>query len=459
MNKEREFNMLENADDKTVELLAEVPVLTKEEKERMLSMSKNKADRMKRERNISTNTAEEQVSGVERYNRPKWKTFASMAACVALVGGIAGTVFVIGKSGRNDSGSKVMAQVTDEGTSEVTTVEATTAEKTIYGGANVEFVPEDTYRTAEELEANFTEVDKLGCPGSISCDTNTVQSVHDKNDQYFTYYKVTDSRFTSVESVKEYCLNTVTEELFNERYIGYIKADNTNAPLFKEFDGELYTMIGVNNYERTPEGAPTVYDVTENSFTMQYQTADVDWYNVVKLKVINENGTWKVAEYALLNSRQDDYIAYAKGIKAGLAELDKLECCALDIDTNNAKQAYDLTYYKVNSDTYHSTADIIRVLENYTTGDVYNSYSNLVQSEISSGNPLYTDIDGELYCANLPKGRAYDFNGEGVDVYTIEDNSFVFDAPVNVPGGISVVTVFVTRDTDGSWKAESVKGV
>ena len=40
MKEMRGFDMLDNADDKTVDLLSEVPVLTKEEKERMLAMSK-----------------------------------------------------------------------------------------------------------------------------------------------------------------------------------------------------------------------------------------------------------------------------------------------------------------------------------------------------------------------------------------------------------------------------------
>ena len=88
MKENREFDMLENADDKTVELLSGVPVLTKEEKERMLAMSKKKLDRMNREKNISANNDGDEVSGVERYNRPKWHKFATAAACLLLVGGI-----------------------------------------------------------------------------------------------------------------------------------------------------------------------------------------------------------------------------------------------------------------------------------------------------------------------------------------------------------------------------------
>ena len=70
-------------DDETIDMLAqEFPVLTDEEKERMYAMSERKY-------NITNDTndnysAETEVSGVERYNRPKWKT-ASVAASLALL--------------------------------------------------------------------------------------------------------------------------------------------------------------------------------------------------------------------------------------------------------------------------------------------------------------------------------------------------------------------------------------
>ena len=58
MKDKREFDMLENADDKEVELLAEVPVLTDREKERILKKSKRKleflSDDKARERIIKT---------------------------------------------------------------------------------------------------------------------------------------------------------------------------------------------------------------------------------------------------------------------------------------------------------------------------------------------------------------------------------------------------------------------
>ena len=90
MKEMRGFDMLDNADDKTVDLLSEVPVLTKEEKERMLAMSKKKLDTMNRESNINISNDEVEVSGVERYKRPKWQMFTSAAHFLLILGGSGG---------------------------------------------------------------------------------------------------------------------------------------------------------------------------------------------------------------------------------------------------------------------------------------------------------------------------------------------------------------------------------
>ena len=111
MKEMRGFDMLDNADDRTVDLLSEVPVLTKEEKERMLAMSKKKLDKMNRESNINIISDEFEVSGVERYKRPKWRIFTTAAACLLLVGGIGGTVFAMSRN--SGAPSQQLAEVDD----------------------------------------------------------------------------------------------------------------------------------------------------------------------------------------------------------------------------------------------------------------------------------------------------------------------------------------------------------
>ena len=78
-------DLFENTDNMTIDSLAQdFPVLTDEEKERIYAMSERKYNN-----DTNMNTDEKfdrkiEVTGVERYKRPKWRS-ASIAAAAALV--------------------------------------------------------------------------------------------------------------------------------------------------------------------------------------------------------------------------------------------------------------------------------------------------------------------------------------------------------------------------------------
>ena len=78
-------DLFENTDNMTIDSLAQdFPVLTDEEKERIYAMSERKYNN-----DTDMNTDEKfdrkiEVTGVERYKRPKWRS-ASIAAAAALV--------------------------------------------------------------------------------------------------------------------------------------------------------------------------------------------------------------------------------------------------------------------------------------------------------------------------------------------------------------------------------------
>ena len=79
----KDNDLLFDLDDEAIEKLAqEFPVLTDEEKERMYAMSERKYN-ITEDTNTGFNS-ETEVSGVERYKRPKWRT-ASIAASLALL--------------------------------------------------------------------------------------------------------------------------------------------------------------------------------------------------------------------------------------------------------------------------------------------------------------------------------------------------------------------------------------
>ena len=143
MKEERIFDVLENADDKEVELLAELPLLTEEEKKRMKKMSKNKLNQKFEESKM-----EDQVSGVERYDRRiSINRMVSIAAVAVLcVGGVLGGVHFIKKGNFNNyhGSSEYATEVTDsssETTTEISTEPVTTTVTTAMNVVEPVIVP------------------------------------------------------------------------------------------------------------------------------------------------------------------------------------------------------------------------------------------------------------------------------------------------------------------------------
>ncbi|MBR1823798.1 MAG: hypothetical protein IJ779_06140 [Ruminococcus sp.] len=92
MNEFKELDVLENTDESVQERLAEeFPPQDTDEKERVFRMSERKYNIQKNKNNADVSfIGEETVKGVEIYKRPKWKIFASIAACAAIVAGMGG---------------------------------------------------------------------------------------------------------------------------------------------------------------------------------------------------------------------------------------------------------------------------------------------------------------------------------------------------------------------------------
>lgn len=104
MKENREFDMIENANDNEVEHLAEIPVLTKKEKERMLKMSKNKLNKMNREmlKGIDDKFIFEatQENAVPR-KKGKSRKNAAIGLIAASLCLFSGTIYLTGMPNRN----------------------------------------------------------------------------------------------------------------------------------------------------------------------------------------------------------------------------------------------------------------------------------------------------------------------------------------------------------------------
>ncbi|SHM78942.1 SecDF P1 head subdomain-containing protein [Ruminococcus flavefaciens] len=118
-NKEIDFGIIENAEMNELESLSEkVTPVSGDDKKKILEMSKRKFNT----RNNDTESyREDTVSGSEPYRpRTMWKIFASAAACIAVVGGIAGGAALLHRNGS--------PAATPETTTEAATIADTTDE-------------------------------------------------------------------------------------------------------------------------------------------------------------------------------------------------------------------------------------------------------------------------------------------------------------------------------------------
>ena len=115
-NKEIDFGIIENAELSELESLSKkVAPVSSDEKKKILEMSRRKF-------NINNNDIadhnEDTVSGSEPYRpRTMWKVFASAAACIAIVGGIAGGAALLHRNGSINGSDIEETTVSEESTS------------------------------------------------------------------------------------------------------------------------------------------------------------------------------------------------------------------------------------------------------------------------------------------------------------------------------------------------------
>lgn len=199
MRSEEIFN---DIDDKTAERLSkEYPVLNDEQKERLYAMSKRKFDINNENDNKSMD-----VSGVEKYRRPKWYKGASVAAAaLLLVSGIGGSMYYISRNGKAPA-AEVEDSISE--TTEVTT-EALTEEQT-------EAV--DAEAVARELIDAYREYICFIYGGNLEVDksditTRTVK-LHENDIEFEReFYRVTDERYPTWADLKDRCYEIFDNEL------------------------------------------------------------------------------------------------------------------------------------------------------------------------------------------------------------------------------------------------------
>ena len=215
----RTDDVFNDIDNNTAERLSkEYPVLKDEQKERLYAMSKRKFD-------IKNDNSSIDVSGVEKYRRPKWyKGVSIAAAAVLLTGGIGGSMYFISRNGKAP-----LAEVTTEETTELTTDAEDTV--TVSEEADAEVIAkgliDDCMDFMGVINGGSLEVDKS--------DVVTKTSEQISGGEFSTdYYRVTDPKYPTFADIEKRCYEIFDAEcgqMILKECIGE-KDDNMSDPLF-----------------------------------------------------------------------------------------------------------------------------------------------------------------------------------------------------------------------------------
>lgn len=462
MKENREFDMLENANDNEVEHLAEIPVLTKKEKERMLKMSKNKLNKMNRESNI-----EKQVSGVEQYKRSKWYTFASVAASVVLVGGIVSTAIFLHRNGQVPD-IDLMSEFSQEMT-------------------DIDF---DYATTVEGLFDKINELNLICSGGGVEVDENIPLHYYDETQdetQYAKYFLVTDTRFSTIEEVKDYFKQYVADPLETSEYHSYfVNTVNTFSPaIFIENtqDGSLHFLkrddaqTNATNIKLDKNDAGVVLvdiklndedeinDIYEKCYDFSVSATISDTACTIRGKIVLDDGKWKMSKYSIdflfeeetTESGTDNLAAYAALSKLvefdAIANAGKVKVDEDDIKEVSIGDGISIPYYRVTDDRFEKISDVKEYLSNSFTDSFLDDIDE--NSCLWGGKiPVFKEIDGSLYYNGVGGGvsRFYFVGAPRIEDETAD--SFRIDADSSLLDGYTEnVQVFCVKE-EGKWKVD-----
>lgn len=470
MKEKREFDMLENADDKTVELLSGVPVLTKDEKERMLTMSMKKLDKMNREANISNNNEYIEASGVERYKkRPKWQAFASVAACMVLVGGIGGTLFALSKSNNNDS-TPLASEVQTTTSASVTTTTAVTVPTTSKpANPTSDLSAEELTEIAEEGVKEFHYVSDILAGFNVDVDKNDkitkkTHILHGNEGEPVEYYRVVDSRFETMDDFESYIGEYLADPLLTLRL-----SDNS----FVENNGKLYVYQPQSRPATKVEfiGDPEVVTYDETTFcasvTIKTSASEDEMNAQIQLALVD--GKWKVCGYQeSFNTDAEKGSPNAELADSILEDLRMLDSLRTGVGVNIEKDitrtivddnGYEYVYYKVSEDYANenfknSIEDIKSWVDRMVTGEAYDNLFKSIYAETDAGKPaMFMEFEGELYYLFGLREAPFRWFDEP-QIKNVQNGSFdiiVNGHPVEESDLVRELTVHVVKDGYG-WK-------
>ena len=308
------FNDIDN--NTAYRLSEEYPVLKDDRKERLYAMSKRKYDM-----NDVFGDKLNDVSGVEKYRRPKWYKSASIAAAaVLLVGGIGGSMAFISRNSNSPSAEveEIVPETTEALTEEVT--EAVTEEQTDAEEIDADAIAKeliDDYRELMcDLHAGNLEVDKSSV---VTKSVTLPDGFADKRE----FYRVTDPRYPSWADIEKRCYEIIDENF------GQVILENSLCDREEEIKYDTFIFTTGNGYYIEKD----IHDAGDGPFSgkLDYISEDMDENgNIIVVfteTMENENAPDSVLEtrFTITNTENGWRISKADEELYGVPESDNYE--------------------------------------------------------------------------------------------------------------------------------------
>ena len=476
----RTDDVFNDIDSKTADRLAkEYPVLRDEQKERLYAMSKRKFD-------IKIDNSSIDVSGVEKYRRPKWfKGVSVAAAALLLVSGIGGSMYYISRSGWRAS-VEIVGTLAE--TTEVTT-EAITEEQTEAEEADADAIAKEltgAYRDfVNDLQGGGLKVDKS------SVVTKNRMLINDEIHKDF--YRVTDPRYSTWADIEKRCFEIFDTDLGQEildfisfhdeehmsqnSYIytsdngyyietsiidcdnGTIEWDEYTAK--EEFDenGNIIATI-IDKYSQSFSGSDSIIE-----FTFTIVNTENGWrISDVTEKPLDDSIEDSTDADAIAKGLIDDYKEFMYTLHAGDIEVDKSDIITKTIKTEDGQYEYQLKFYRVTDPRYPTWADIekrcLEILDNELGHKVLEICSDIDEDfkkhtfVCTTDNGYYIEKGLHDIGVETLKWEGYDLNSE------FDENGNIIAAIRHThqfeSQNITLETTFTIVNTENGWRISDV---
>ena len=229
----------------------------------------------------------------ERINMNKRKIICLAAAALLCV-----TAASCGnkKQSSDDKAQITTAASTTAKTTAVTTETATETETTTAATetTTAEDFSEEYLSVAVRLFEALNSADMMQSGAGVGVDMSTYREFNTKinnTDTVTNYFMVSDSRFGSLEQVRQFVTDSFCGELL-EKYKGICDGDSAS---FKEYGGNLYFLFREEESGVEYAGQPEISSASADAFTAAVPVNRLGSTEIFTIKAVKEGDKWKAS--------------------------------------------------------------------------------------------------------------------------------------------------------------------